>query len=58
VEHKLDPGRYAWVQAARGSVLVNGQELKAGDGAAVANEPTLMLTAGKDGGEALLFDLS
>jgi redox-sensitive bicupin YhaK (pirin superfamily) len=46
------------VQAARGSVLVNGQELKAGDGAAVANEPTLMLTAGKDGGEALLFDLS
>jgi redox-sensitive bicupin YhaK (pirin superfamily) len=58
VEHKLDPGRYAWVQAARGSVLVNGQELKTGDGAAVANEPALTLTAGQDGGEALLFDLA
>lgn len=58
VEHQLAPGRYAWVQVARGSVLLNGQELKAGDGAAVAQETALQLAAGKDGAEALLFDLA
>lgn len=58
VEHQLTPGRYAWVQVARGSVLLNGQELKAGDGAAVAQETALQLAAGKDGAEALLFDLA
>ena len=34
VEHALADGRYAWIQVARGAVSVNGQELKAGDGAA------------------------
>lgn len=58
VEHQLAPGRYAWVQVARGSVFLNGQELKAGDGAAVAQETALQLAAGKDGAEALLFDLA
>ncbi|HET6936047.1 MAG TPA: pirin family protein [Candidatus Angelobacter sp.] len=58
VEHQLTPGRYAWVQVARGSILLNGQELKAGDGAAVAQETALQLAAGKDGAEALLFDLA
>ena len=58
VEHQLAPGRYAWVQVARGSVLLNGQELKAGDGAAVAQATALQLAAGKDGAEALLFDLA
>lgn len=58
VEHQLTPGRYAWVQVARGSILLNGQELKAGDGAAVAQETTLQLSAGKGGAEALLFDLA
>ncbi len=58
VEHQLTPGRYAWVQVARGSILLNGQELKAGDGAAVAQETTLQFSAGIDGAEALLFDLA
>ncbi len=58
VEHLLTPGRYAWVQVARGSILLNGQELKAGDGAAVAQETTLQFSAGIDGAEALLFDLA
>jgi quercetin 2,3-dioxygenase len=58
VEHQLTPGRYAWVQVARGTILLNGQELKAGDGAAVAEETALQLAAGKDGAEALLFDLA
>ncbi len=57
VEHKVALGRYAWVQAARGSVLVNGQELKAGDGAAVSQESTIQLSGGAGGGEALVFNL-
>jgi redox-sensitive bicupin YhaK (pirin superfamily) len=36
--HKLAPKRHAWVQVARGRVKVNGQEMKAGDGAAISGE--------------------
>jgi redox-sensitive bicupin YhaK (pirin superfamily) len=57
VEHRVAPGRYAWVQAARGSISINGQELKAGDGAAVEQETTIHLSGGANGGEALVFDL-
>lgn len=57
VEHQLATGRYAWVQVARGSVLVNGNELNAGDGAAVAQEPTLRIEGAVDSSEVLLFDL-
>ena len=58
VEHKLDDGRYAWVQVTRGAVHVAGDELKAGDGAAVSQEKLVQLTGAKDGGEVLLFDLA
>lgn len=50
--------RYAWVQVARGGLSVNGQELKTGDAAAVSGESELAFTAGADGAEFLLFDLS
>jgi redox-sensitive bicupin YhaK (pirin superfamily) len=58
VAHKLGRGRYAWVQALRGAVSVNGRELKAGDGAAVAEEADVQLTGSSDHSEALLFDLA
>jgi len=58
VEHALEKGRYAWVQVARGSVTVNGQELKAGDGAALAQEPRVTITGGSVKSEVLLFDLA
>ena len=58
VEHPLRSGRYAWVQVARGAVNVNGQELKAGDGAAVTEEAKLQITSSADGSEVLLFDLA
>src|SRR5262249_49218832 len=38
VTHDLGRGRYAWVQAVRGTLTVNGHDLKAGDGAAIAEE--------------------
>jgi quercetin 2,3-dioxygenase len=55
VKHELAPGRFGWVQIARGSVEVNGLQLSAGDGAAVSDEREVTLSGT---GEALLFDLN
>tara|TARA_R110000782_G_scaffold19101_3_gene51982 strand:+ start:1204 stop:1899 length:696 start_codon:yes stop_codon:yes gene_type:complete len=52
----LGAGRHAWVQVARGSLTVNGTELKAGDGAAVSDEATLAFAFAEDS-EVLWFDL-
>ena len=57
VRQEGKPGRHAWVQVARGSVKLNGQELSAGDGAALSGETTILLTGVRDA-EALLFDLA
>lgn len=56
VTHEFQPGRYGWVQIARGEAEVNGQKLQAGDGAAIADESRVTIT-GK-GAEVLLFDLN
>jgi redox-sensitive bicupin YhaK (pirin superfamily) len=55
-ELSLPRSRHAWVQVARGHVRVNGQDLEAGDGAAVSDESSLGVE-GTDGGEVLVFDL-
>lgn len=55
-ELALAEGRGAWVQVARGNVVVNGQSLTAGDGLAVREE-TLLTMAGCEQGEVLVFDL-
>ena len=55
-EHRLDSGRKAWVQMARGTVECNGTVLKSGDGAAVSSESELNCRATSDS-EVLLFDL-
>jgi redox-sensitive bicupin YhaK (pirin superfamily) len=54
--HALRPGRAAWVQVARGKVLVNGTALEAGDGASVTGDSSLEIE-GKEAAEVLLFDL-
>ena len=54
---ELAAGRHAWVQITRGTLRVQGQELSAGDGAALSEEPKLELL-GTTGGEVLLFDLA
>src|SRR5213593_2782593 len=43
VRHELKPERHAWVQVARGSVKLNGQELAEGDGAAISEEKAIEL---------------
>jgi redox-sensitive bicupin YhaK (pirin superfamily) len=55
--HEVLPGRYAWIQVARGSLEVNGTRLDAGDAAAVS-EPGALEIAGKEDAEVLLFDLA
>ena len=57
VSHALQPNRHAWVQVARGSVLLNGLPLENGDGAAVSDESELVIEAAEDT-EFLLFDLA
>ena len=57
LRHTLTPGRHAWVHVARGQIEIGGEQLEAGDAAAVSDARGLDL-AGSDGSEVLLFDLA
>lgn len=57
VTHTITPGRHAWLQVLRGRVTIDRVALEAGDGAAVSDEPALMITAA-DTAEVMLFDLA
>ena len=54
--HELRPGRHAWVQVAVGEATLNGEILRAGDGAALSDEARLTLTASTTT-QVLVFDL-
>jgi redox-sensitive bicupin YhaK (pirin superfamily) len=56
-ELALAKGRHAWVHVARGKLRVNGQDLKAGDGAALSDEPKVSIEGIQDA-EVLVFDLA
>ncbi len=53
----LPADRYAWLQVARGTVELEGDELREGDGAAISGEAAIRL-ATATGAELLLFDLA
>ena len=55
IRHPLGAGRHAYLVPAIGAVEVNGVRLDARDGAAIANEPTLEITALEDS-ELVLVD--
>lgn len=57
VDYKIEPNRHVWVQVARGTVMLNNQLLKQGDGAAVKDMDSVKLV-GKERSEVLLFDLA
>ena len=57
VAHALRPGRFAWLQVARGALELNGQKLEAGDGAGLHDEARLEIRARSADVEILLFDL-
>jgi len=58
VVHQLGPNRYAWVQVARGSIVMNGENLDQGDGAAISAEANLSIITGHQAAEVLLFDMA
>jgi redox-sensitive bicupin YhaK (pirin superfamily) len=57
VTQPIAPGRHAWIQLLRGQANLNGHELKAGDGAAVSEEPVLALHS-TAGAALMVFDLA
>ncbi len=56
VSHALAAGRKSWVQVARGSVVLNEEQLYPGDGVAIEGPVTVALTGSSDT-EILLFDM-
>ena len=57
IRHPLEAGRHAWVQVIAGELRLNGQALRAGDGAAVSDEAELTIE-GVQPAEAIVFDLA
>jgi redox-sensitive bicupin YhaK (pirin superfamily) len=57
VEYRVPENRYAWVQVARGELMLNDTFLKEGDGVAVTSGELLRLVGEKQA-EVLLFDLA
>jgi redox-sensitive bicupin YhaK (pirin superfamily) len=57
VNHQLAPNRHAWIQVARGAIVLNGENLDQGDGAAISGESALAIE-GREHAEILLFDLA
>lgn len=55
--HSFGAGRRAWVQVASGDVRVDEQQLGAGDGIAIADQPSIRIEA-LNRAEVLLFDLA
>jgi redox-sensitive bicupin YhaK (pirin superfamily) len=58
VSHQLANGRGAYLQVARGSVALNGNDLSQGDGAVVEQEALSVKNKGTEHAEVLLFDLA
>lgn len=56
-EFPIASGRHAWLQLASGALSANGAPLRAGDAAALSDEPTLSLTASEPS-LFVLFDLA
>jgi redox-sensitive bicupin YhaK (pirin superfamily) len=59
LHRNIAAGRHAWVQVARGRMVMNGHNLAAGDGAAISDEAELSFTGdGAGPAEFLYFDLA
>ena len=57
ISHEMAPERHAWLQVLRGRVMLNGLSLEASDGAAVSDEPLLLIVAAEPA-ELMLFELA
>jgi redox-sensitive bicupin YhaK (pirin superfamily) len=57
VTHELSPGRHAWLQVVRGTVLVRGEELAEGDGASFSAVEAIRIQS-RGESELILFDMA
>jgi len=57
VSHDLAAGRFSWVHIARGEVVIEAENLRAGDAVAFAGGSPIVVQATQDA-EILLFDLA
>ena len=57
IEHAMDAARYGWIQVARGSISVNGENAGQGDGVIAVGASSLKIKA-QETTEILLFDLN
>ena len=57
LEHDLSADRHGWLQVLRGAVDFSGEQLSAGDGAAISGVDRLKIVAGGSA-EVMLFDLA
>ena len=58
INHELAENRHAWIQIIKGALWLNGENLSAGDGAAISDEKVLQIKSLADETEFLLFDLN
>jgi redox-sensitive bicupin YhaK (pirin superfamily) len=56
VKHTTAADHHLWVQATRGSLILNGKNLEQGDGASISNEQGIEIST-NDSAEFLLFDM-
>ena len=56
VTHSIEPGRFAYVHVAKGSINIDGTEINQGDGATITNQSEIRLVGNVDS-EILVFDL-
>lgn len=56
LSHEFKPHRRGWLQLVKGKITLNGQELTAGDGAAITQEAIINID-GIENAELLLFEL-
>lgn len=55
--HKIKKDRKAWVQVARGSLTLNGEDIRAGDGVAIDSDTELKFENGNNA-EVIVFDMA
>ncbi|MBI4228812.1 MAG: hypothetical protein HY693_03715 [Deltaproteobacteria bacterium] len=56
VKHITEPDHHLWVQAIRGSLILNGKNLEQGDGASILNDQGIEIST-NESAEFLLFDM-
>jgi hypothetical protein len=58
IEHRFGPGRYGYLQLAKGGLEIGGLTMQAGDGAKISDEALVTAKALAPDTEFLLFDLN